>query len=276
MEVWHEPYSMCNMNRMIEAEFLSDDPKMTPIKTLIKRELSLEITLEEKIQMSKSVDQSCFRYSWVRQQLEEPRPTKKFVFVKDVSTALYHGNFDELLPRVGFRHTFLIRHPIPTLLAWKRLMMRAVLELPLDTPQSDVDIISDVPCFTTLHFYEELYNLWNYAKRKGDEKPLVIDSDDLIRDPEVILSKYCKALGLPWDKKYLNWASAIHPRQAWRGSYQVLKGFDFRNAFESATFDVNLPTKREDFETLTPDLQKCVRKALPFYEEMYKSRIMLD
>lgn len=273
MDVWHEPYSMANMNRFLDPEFMKDDPKMAPVREYFKRVYSEDPTDEDKAEMKNSVDNSCYTFRWVKEQLELPSK-KKHLFIKDVPMALPSNDYKGLLPTGNFRHTFLIRHPNPTYLAWKKLMIRTVLAKSPDTPLDEVDIIKDVPCFRTLHFYEQMYDLWKYVKETGYGEPLVIDADDLLHNPTDILRKYCDGLGITWDDKYLNWNDALQPRKVWHGSYQVLKNFQY--SFSSKKFDIKYANKGMDFESLTPDLQRCVQAAMPFYEEMRKARVTAD
>ena len=45
--------------------------------------------------------------------------------------------------------------------------------------------------------FKEHYDLWKYVKENLDPNPVIIDSDDLLSDPAVMMSKYCTALGIP-------------------------------------------------------------------------------
>ena len=48
-------------------------------------------------------------YQWIKEQLEMEAPDKKLIFVKDIVVGIT-GLYDKL-PN-GFRHAFLLRHPI--------------------------------------------------------------------------------------------------------------------------------------------------------------------
>lgn len=49
------------------------------------------------------------------------------------------------------------------------------------------------------------------ADRTGSVPP-VVDSDDVLRDPEAVLRQLCTALGLSWDPAMLAWPRGPHPR----------------------------------------------------------------
>lgn len=70
--------------------------------------------------------------------------------------------------------------------------------------------------------------------------PIVIDADELVRQPEVILPKYFQALMLPWDDKYLNWDASDQVAKTWRGAVEHIEWGKtnkvFEKAFESSCF----------------------------------------
>ena len=41
--------------------------------------------------------------------------------------------------------------------------------------------------------------------------PPVVDSDDVLRDPAVVLQRLCAALGLSWEPAMLGWTPGPHP-----------------------------------------------------------------
>lgn len=60
--------------------------------------------------------------------------------------------------------------------------------------------------------------------------PVVIDSTDIRRDPEKMLRRLCKAIGLPFTTKMLTWPSGGHPEDGawaphWYGSVWKSTGF---------------------------------------------------
>jgi hypothetical protein len=58
----------------------------------------------------------------------------------------------------------------------------------------------------------------------------VIDSDDLLRDPEGVLRRLCSALGVPFDAAMLSWPAGPRPTDGvwaphWYASVEVSTGF---------------------------------------------------
>ena len=62
-----------------------------------------------------------------------------------------------------------------------------------------------------LYFEEE-------AERLGSPPP-VVDSDDILRDPEGVLGKLCAALDIPWDAAMLSWEKGPLPEDGLWGAH---------------------------------------------------------
>ena len=81
-------------------------------------------------------DTSLFSYKWVKEQLEEAHVGKKFIICKEMAFAIRHRL--EFMPS-GYRHAFLIRHPLRVFPSWKKLL-RGVTQLPPEAYQ-----LTDLP-----------------------------------------------------------------------------------------------------------------------------------
>lgn len=60
--------------------------------------------------------------------------------------------------------------------------------------------------------------------------PIVVDADDIVRTPEVMLRALCSALGLAWDAAMLSWPEGPHPADGiwgahWYGAIWRSTGF---------------------------------------------------
>ena len=153
----------------------------------------------------------------------------------------------------------------------------------LTAPEKDLieqtfDLINDSPpeFLPKGLFFKELYDLWMYVKQNLDPSPIVIDSDDLLTDPGNILAKYCESLGIPYKDKLLSWDGSPDVVDKWVTIYKPCKKFKvaeiyFQKAFGSTHFLGPTPLPSE--ESLTSDIRECVRRAMPFYQEMYAARI---
>jgi len=121
----------------------------------------------------------------------------------------------EILER--FHFTFLIRHPKHAIPSYYRCCIPPLVERTGFNPFMPDEA-----------GYEELRSLFDYCKntgligpkicgRDGEDQPAgpppidsgieicVIDADDLLDDPEGILSKYCQSIGLDFDPEMLKW-----------------------------------------------------------------------
>lgn len=118
-----------------------------------------------------------------------------------------------------FHYTFLIRHPKHAIPSWYRCCIPPLLER-----------TGFNPFMPSEAGYDELRRLFDYCKdtgmvgpnvcgqnpdaegtddvsspKEGNIEICVIDADDLLDDPEGILRKYCKSIGLDFRQEMLNW-----------------------------------------------------------------------
>jgi hypothetical protein len=84
----------------------------------------------------------------------------------------------------GFTHAFLIREPERMIASYLRQRESAAFE--------------DFGLERQADFFE------SEADRLGHAPP-VIDANDVLADPEGVLSKLCEALGIPWQRAMLAW-----------------------------------------------------------------------
>ncbi|MGD1700303.1 hypothetical protein [Dapis sp. BLCC M229] len=114
------------------------------------------------------------------------------VFIKDMATHI-NPLLDEAFLSC-FESTFIIRHPAKAL-------------------PSLFDVWSD---FTLEEAgYTELYKLFERVMEINDKVPVVINSDDLIRNPEATVKAYCNAVGIPFIPQALYWKPSERPEVSW-------------------------------------------------------------
>ncbi len=97
----------------------------------------------------------------------------------------------------------------------------------------------------------------------GGKSPIVIDSADILRDPEGMLRRLCRALDLPWDAGMLHWPEGGHPSDGiwarhWYGTVHRSTGF--------AGAEAALPS-------VTGPLAALVGAALPAYRQLEAGKI---
>ena len=131
--------------------------------------------------------------------------------------------------------------------------------------------------------FKEQYDILQFLKSNpqlGDPNPVILDADDLLNNPEVVLSQYCQAVGIPYTDSLLQWKSGIDVVKNWKISRELIAGGLFakgegfyKTAFESSEF--RPPKKLPEREELDDDVLKCADMGLPYYEEMYRMRTIL-
>ncbi len=218
-----------------------------------------------------AVDDNVCTFDWAKEALEVDYPGKDIVFCKDIVDAIV-GRYGKL-PK-GFRHTYLIRHPHKVFLSWKKFAAN-VQEVPYES------VILNGDLHPTLHpsnsSYGKLYDLMMFFKTRGDEpSPIVIDSDDLQQDPDSIISQYCRALGIPYDKSLLQWPSGVEAFNNWISAKSSLvtsikPGGHQQRCAESTSFAP--PSATPSREQLTDDILAQVDNVWYWYQEMYALRL---
>jgi hypothetical protein len=118
-----------------------------------------------------------------------------------------------------------------------------------------------------------LYNIFKEVEAIAGEKPFVVDSTDLIKNPATGLKVLCDRLGLVFSEKMLTWEPGL------KGSGLFYAG-DLYPYVDVWYSDVNrsqgfLPYQEKDVEfpdELMPLLEEC----LPLYQELYRYRLVFD
>jgi hypothetical protein len=150
-----------------------------------------------------------------------------------------YGDFE------GFIHAFLIREPERMVASYLRKREAAHFE--------------DFGLERQAEFFER------EADRLGHAPP-VIDANDVLADPEGILSKSCAALGIAWDPAMLHWAPGRREPDGpwaphWYGAVERSTGFG--------------PPEAEPVE-LPAEAQAVADRCRPYYEQLAAHRVRAD
>jgi Sulfotransferase domain len=143
----------------------------------------------------------------------------------------------------GFRHAFLIRAPARVLASYVAKREEVAL--------SDIGLVRQVELFD------------RFADETGAAPP-VVDSDELLRDPEAVLRKLCAALTMPFDPAMLGW-----PRGR-RASDGVWAPAWYAAVEESTGF---APPLARGPSPLPDHLRPIADAARPYYERLAAYRI---
>jgi len=108
----------------------------------------------------------------------------------------------------------------------------------------------------------ELYDI--IYKTTGD-LPIVIDSNEVLKDPPSVLSKICAALNIAFDESMLTWA----PNE----SVVDVPGapYWYTNVQQSSGFQKQKTSSRP----LPAHCEPLYKKALPYYEKLVEHAIRL-
>ena len=145
----------------------------------------------------------------------------------------------------GFRHAFLIRAPARVLNSYVAKREEVAL--------SDIGLVRQAELFD------------RFADTLGAPPP-VVDSDDLLRDPEGVLRQLCAALAIPFDAAMLNWPPGRRASDgvwapAWYAAVEQSTGF-------SRTAGSALPD-------LPDHLRRIADDAAPYYDRLAAHRLSI-
>jgi Sulfotransferase domain len=166
------------------------------------------------------------------------------MFIKDTSDYSY----DTLLidPRLYARvtNTFLIRRPEAVVASYHAMK-----------PEMELREVG----------FDRLYTIFNAVLAATGETPVVIDADDLVREPEAVVRAYCRRVGLGFVPAALRWATGSRqewgPTQRWHRDVSASTGFaDLQRSYVA----------RPDND---PWLAEAANYHRPFYEQMYTYRL---
>ena len=165
------------------------------------------------------------------------------------SEILYEKHISKhLLPQMDrswlatHRHAFLIRHPHPMLLSFQRKLEQVTVE-ETGLPQQ--------------------MELWSWLHDHHGITAPVVDSRDLLTDPEGVLQRLCAALEVPWDPAMLRWEPGL------RSTDGVWAPHWYDAVTTSSGFRPWAPKPGE----LSPELQAVHDACLPAYRFLAARRI---
>jgi len=178
-----------------------------------------------------------YKYEDVVNSITKEVPKSKAIWYQK-HMAHHLINLDQIEWIKNFKNCFLIRHP--------------------------KSVISSYLIKNTLNHVDELgypqqYDLIKYLK-KCDKNFIVIDSSDLLKNPERLLKQWCKYLNIRYESSMLQWKKGPYSTDGiwWEHWYNNIINTDRFKNFEKK--NTGLPKKYE----LIYD------EALYYYEELYK------
>jgi hypothetical protein len=128
------------------------------------------------------------------------------VFVKDLATIFYHASLGNQLQSkeilLKFKHTFLIRNPEKSVKSY----YRAANATYKAWDEASVSESERIELFSADSIgLKESRALYDLIKDVTQEEIALVDADDLVREPEKVLKKYCEMVGMEFKKEMLEW-----------------------------------------------------------------------
>jgi len=111
--------------------------------------------------------------------------------------------------------------------------------------------------------FKQQAEIFDQIAQATGEVPVVVDSADILADPENLLQKICDHIGLPFQKSMLSWPKGGHKDDgAWADHW-------YKSVWESDGF--SKPTAFP--QTLSPAGEALNAQAHPYYERLSKHRL---
>lgn len=164
------------------------------------------------------------------------------VFLKNMAHHLYNTSTEFMKE---FINVFFIRHPKELITSFAKVI--------------DEPTMQDIGVKQQAEFYKEL-------KGKGSHPPLVVDSSQLIEDPERLLAKFCQSLGMGFMSEMLSWQEeGIAEDGVWAKHW-------YTNVHSSTGFKPAPVAKSQ----LPAHCEELYADALPYYYELANFSIKLN
>lgn len=169
---------------------------------------------------------------------------QKVLFLKNMAHHMI--NMDDELNTLmeKFQHLFLIRDPAEMLISLDKTLPNPTLR---DTA------------------YEHQLELFKKVKAKGFA-PQVIDSKELLKDPQFVLSTLCDRLDLPFEDEMLSWDSGPIPEDGvWANHW-------YENIHKSTGFNPYKPKQAD----LPARINSLYKKCKPIYDYLLAHAIKIN
>ncbi|CAG8638094.1 3723_t:CDS:2 [Ambispora gerdemannii] len=215
-------------------------------------------------------------------QFQEENNNKPLrVFVKDMPIFIegrYGPNIrNPALPKSTLskiRHTFLIRDPSKSIKSLYRAYFQIHFQRhePLKEKEDTEKSIKldELKFITSSIGIKELAVFFDYVKEEfKDQTPLVIDADDLCKNPKGILRKYCELIGEEFDESMISWKPGKikdwYSMGVWHSDLEQSTGFGkFLNTKNSCTKEFKYPLFVEEW----------IEENRKHYDYLYQFRIV--
>lgn len=175
----------------------------------------------------------------------QDRATKGPVFLKDFPHYINHMWDADFLAQ--FTHAFLIRDPAKTI----------------------TSMYAKWPDFDELEVgFPEQRALFDLLTALNGAPPPVIDSDDLLEDPEAMTEAFCQAVGIPYIAEALSWPAGGDP-----SAHSWWDGGSFHANLARSTGLVRQPRSYVEIDAAPERVQRVYRRMKPHYDRLFAHRL---
>ena len=197
-----------------------------------------------------------------------------FIFIKDM--AYYVNQFDAAyfshlltfrLKPPRFHHTFLIRRPDKVIVSLYKASINQKLTGWDHFDKNEIGFNDLYFIYKRCKELEFGYNEWNDI--------LIIDADDLLSEPEIMLKKYCDIVGLNYNRNMTKWkAGNVDEFKCWNGWHdQVVQSSGFKKRTKQQIETKEKELKQFIQDQLPTDIKQEIEKAFVIYRELYENRL---
>ena len=163
---------------------------------------------------------------------------KSILFVKQMAKHFLELDFSLFAP---FSNIILIRNPYQLIASYSQLISNPLME----------DIGANIQ--------HEIYKLLVSNERE----PIILDSGEVLKDPESVLSQLCVELDIPFTEKMLKWESGPIPEDGTWAKYW------YENVHNSTGFSPQKTSQRRLKDRLMP----LYEEAKKYYDILYQKSI---
>ncbi len=107
------------------------------------------------------------------------------------------------------------------------------------------------------------FDLFTQLREKGEVAPIILDSTDILTNPESMLKKLCRTLGIPFTNKMLKWPKG-------RRKSDGVWGKHWYNAVEQST---SFQAYQKKNEKIPIEYTAIYEESTEFYLQLYNQRI---
>jgi hypothetical protein len=104
--------------------------------------------------------------------------------------------------------------------------------------------------------------LYDFLQQKG-KAPIILDTNEVLKNPEKILTELCVKLDIPFDKAMLSWQAGSRKEDGIWAQYW------YQNVHRSTGFK---PYEKREIQ-LSDELSALAKEAMPYYESLFQKAV---